>query len=142
HDPQAELRRVSPLLAQAEPDDGQAAQPRHVPDTSRGRSARARGAVLQITRLISVAMTLRAVAASMVLALFVAGGCATSGSGPSITTTTPNDTFEQIPVELSKPDGAGPFPAVVIMHDCSGLGRARAAPPAGGQRSWSGTATS
>jgi dienelactone hydrolase len=29
---------------------------------------------------------------------------------------------EQIPVELSKPDGPGPFPALVIMHDCSGLG--------------------
>ena len=39
-----------------------------------------------------------------------------------MTTTTPNGTSEQIPVELSKPEGPGPFPAVVIMHDCSGLG--------------------
>ena len=30
---------------------------------------------------------------------------------------------EQIPATLIKPAGAGPFPAVVIMHDCSGLGR-------------------
>src|ERR1044071_7284818 len=28
----------------------------------------------------------------------------------------------QIPVKLLKPDGTGPFPAIVIMHDCSGLG--------------------
>jgi dienelactone hydrolase len=29
---------------------------------------------------------------------------------------------DQLPATLIKPDGAGPFPAVVIMHDCSGLG--------------------
>ena len=29
---------------------------------------------------------------------------------------------EQIPATLIKPIGEGPFPAVVIMHDCSGLG--------------------
>ena len=57
------------------------------------------------------------------LALCVAiTGCASALIGPSITTTTPNGTSEQIPVELSKPEGSGPFPAVVIMHDCSGLG--------------------
>ncbi|HUQ75617.1 MAG TPA: dienelactone hydrolase family protein [Burkholderiales bacterium] len=27
-----------------------------------------------------------------------------------------------VPVTVSKPDGAGPFPAIVLMHDCSGLG--------------------
>ena len=27
-----------------------------------------------------------------------------------------------IPFEVLKPEGAGPFPAVVLMHDCSGLG--------------------
>ena len=27
-----------------------------------------------------------------------------------------------IPVTVSRPQGAGPFPAVVVMHDCSGLG--------------------
>jgi len=52
----------------------------------------------------------------------VVGGCAGATSGLSITTTTPNGTSEQIPATLSKPDGPGPFPAVVIMHDCSGLG--------------------
>jgi dienelactone hydrolase len=29
---------------------------------------------------------------------------------------------ERLPTTLLKPDGAGPFPAVVMMHDCSGLG--------------------
>lgn len=27
-----------------------------------------------------------------------------------------------IPVAVSKPDGAGPFPGIVMLHDCSGLG--------------------
>jgi dienelactone hydrolase len=29
---------------------------------------------------------------------------------------------DRIPIRVSKPDRDGPFPAVVIMHDCSGLG--------------------
>ncbi len=29
----------------------------------------------------------------------------------------------EIPFQLLKPEGAGPFPAVVMLHDCSGLGR-------------------
>ena len=29
---------------------------------------------------------------------------------------------DQIPARLQKPDGPGPFPAVVMAHDCSGLG--------------------
>jgi dienelactone hydrolase len=37
---------------------------------------------------------------------------ATSASGAS----------ERIPIAVSKPDGPGPFPAIVIVHDCSGLG--------------------
>ncbi len=37
-------------------------------------------------------------------------------------TRAPNGALEQIPFTLLKPDGAGPFPAVAIMHDCSGLG--------------------
>src|SRR5436309_891561 len=49
-------------------------------------------------------------------------GCGGTLSGPSITTTAPSGVSEQIPVTLSKPDGPGPFPAVVIVHDCSGLG--------------------
>ena len=68
-------------------------------------------------------MRRRALTAASALALCAAvAGCAPALTGPSITTTTPNGTSEQIPVELSKPEGPGPFPAVVIMHDCSGLG--------------------
>src|SRR6266849_5288762 len=48
--------------------------------------------------------------------------CSGSFVGPSIATTAPGGFSEQIPVTLSKPDGPGPFPAVVIVHDCSGLG--------------------
>ena len=59
--------------------------------------------------------------AALALAIHVLGGCA-SGPSPSIRTTAPNGQSEQIPATTSKPDGPGPFPAVVIMHDCSGLG--------------------
>ncbi len=49
------------------------------------------------------------------------GGCA-SGTALSIATTSPTGGADQIRATLSKPAGPGPFPAVVIMHDCSGLG--------------------
>jgi dienelactone hydrolase len=57
----------------------------------------------------------------LVLAAIVVGGCADT-TGSSLRTTTPAGTQEDIPIAVSKPDGPGPFPAVVIMHDCSGLG--------------------
>lgn len=37
---------------------------------------------------------------------------------------------EQIPAWLYRPDGPGPFPAVVIAHDCSGLGPRSSGAPA------------
>jgi dienelactone hydrolase len=49
-------------------------------------------------------------------------GCVGDISGPYITTTAPDGAPEQIPAAVSKPDGPGPFPAVVVMHDCSGFG--------------------
>jgi dienelactone hydrolase len=53
----------------------------------------------------------------------VLGGCTVGGlRGPTLATTTPAGAPEYIPIQIQKPDGAGPFPAVVIMHDCSGLG--------------------
>ena len=58
----------------------------------------------------------------LAFAFFFAAGCSVTGSTSSITTTAPNGIPEQIPMTLLKPDGTGPFPAVVIMHDCSGLG--------------------
>lgn len=53
-----------------------------------------------------------------VAALFFAlCGCATPAPE-----TTPAHSTASIPIELLKPDGEGPFPGVVILHDCSGLG--------------------
>ena len=49
-------------------------------------------------------------------------GCVGALTGPYITTTAPDGAPEQIPATVSRPDGPGPFPAVVIVHDCSGLG--------------------
>jgi dienelactone hydrolase len=58
----------------------------------------------------------------LMLSLMLFSGCTSTTSGLSITTTTTNGGPEQIPATVLKPDGPGPFPAVVIMHDCSGLG--------------------
>ncbi len=58
----------------------------------------------------------------LLASLLLLTGCAATTSGLCITTTAPNGASEQIPAMVSKPDGPGPFPAVVIMHDCSGLG--------------------
>ena len=49
-------------------------------------------------------------------------GCVAATSSVSITTTTAKGALEHIPATMLKPEGPGPFPAVVIMHDCSGLG--------------------
>jgi dienelactone hydrolase len=56
------------------------------------------------------------------LCLLFLGGCVGTISGLSTTTTGARGVPEQIPARLLKPEGPGPFPAVVIMHDCSGLG--------------------
>ncbi len=40
----------------------------------------------------------------------------------STLTISPIGASAQIPATLIRPDGDGPFPAVVIVHDCSGLG--------------------
>jgi dienelactone hydrolase len=52
----------------------------------------------------------------------VVAGCASATGGLSIPTTAPSGAVEQIPATVARPEGAGPFPAIVIMHDCSGLG--------------------
>ena len=56
--------------------------------------------------------------AVLVLLAWAFAGCASGSS----TTTTAGGTADPIPIEVMKPDGPGPFPAVVIAHDCSGLG--------------------
>jgi len=43
-------------------------------------------------------------------------GCAGPVSDGVIATTAPNGAAERIPARVSKPEGLGPFPAVVIMH--------------------------
>jgi hypothetical protein len=62
--------------------------------------------------------------------LFLAGCIATTSV--SITSTAPNGALEPIPAALLKPDGQGPFPAVVIMHETAS-GLAQAEPPGAGQ---------
>src|SRR4029453_1703749 len=74
-------------------------------------------------------------AALALLALWIGatvlGGCTAGGlQGPTLATTTPAGAPEYIPIQTQKPDGAGPFPAVVIMHDCSGLGPRSSGAPA------------
>lgn len=59
----------------------------------------------------------------------ILGGCVGTTSGLSITTTALNGASEKIPATVTKPDGPGPFPAVVIVHDCSGLGTTSSGAP-------------
>ena len=61
-------------------------------------------------------MTARAVLTLLLLAV----ACATT---PNIDVA--RVTSLSIPMEVLKPDGAGPFPAIVMLHDCSGLGETR-----------------
>lgn len=58
------------------------------------------------------------------LALLVGGltACAAAAPEGTLATSAPNGAVEQIPIVMARPDGPGPFPAVVILHDCSGLG--------------------
>ncbi|HMB88044.1 MAG TPA: dienelactone hydrolase family protein, partial [Methylomirabilota bacterium] len=58
------------------------------------------------------------------LALLAGGltACAAAAPEGTIATTAPNGAVEHIPTVIARPDGPGPFPAVVILHDCSGLG--------------------
>ena len=46
--------------------------------------------------------------------------CATSDTPGPATTAAP--VADAVPATISKPDGPGPFPVIVILHDCSGLG--------------------
>jgi dienelactone hydrolase len=57
------------------------------------------------------------------LAVLLLGGCV--GAAPSSTGSAP-----PLPSTVSKPEGPGPFPAVVIMHDCSGLSPTSSGSPA------------
>ncbi len=64
-------------------------------------------------------------ARSILGAALVATGLAACASLPpegSMATPALNGSIERIPLTVARPAGAGPFPAVVILHDCSGLG--------------------
>jgi dienelactone hydrolase len=65
----------------------------------------------------------------LLLAFVFLGGCAGPASNLSGTPAGPSGEPAQIPIKLLKPDGPGPFPAVVIMHDCSGLGSGSSGAP-------------
>ncbi len=52
-------------------------------------------------------------AAIIALAMLIAGCAGAAAAG---------DLRDDIPITVTKPDGEGPFPAVVVLHDCSGLG--------------------
>src|SRR5262249_52458206 len=71
----------------------------------------------------------------LALSLLCLARCASTRAGLFIITTTSSGALEQIPAELLKPDGSGPFPPIVIMHDCSGLGPVLLVPPTVGQKS-------
>jgi dienelactone hydrolase len=47
---------------------------------------------------------------------------ATSAFALDVAIPTTDPVTPQIPASVLTPDGAGPFPAIVVMHDCSGLG--------------------
>lgn len=56
---------------------------------------------------------------ALALSLLAAGVAA---APVSIDTTALDGAVEHIPATLYRPDGPGPYAAIVIMHDCSGLG--------------------
>ncbi|HXT20772.1 MAG TPA: dienelactone hydrolase family protein, partial [Thermoanaerobaculia bacterium] len=67
------------------------------------------------------------VAAAFVATLLAAAAAAEE---VTLTATAPNGLVDQIPATVLKPDGTGPFAAVVILHDCSGLGPRSSGAPA------------
>ena len=56
------------------------------------------------------------------LGLAAALAACASGEPQPTTAAAPAPSADAVPATIAKPDGPGPFPAVVIMHDCSGLG--------------------
>jgi dienelactone hydrolase len=67
---------------------------------------------------------------ALVLCSLLVAGCAGASPGLVISTTGPNNAAENIPASLARPAGPGPFPAIVILHDCSGLGPKSGGAPA------------
>lgn len=65
-------------------------------------------------------MTMSAIKALLVTALLLGAGTALAAE--RAVEISPTGASDRFPAILLTPEGAGPFPAVVIMHDCSGLG--------------------
>ncbi len=66
-------------------------------------------------------------AALLLLAAPASAETAYTGWSVSLPTIAPGPA--QIPATLLKPEGAGPFPAIIIAHDCSGLGQRSSGAP-------------
>jgi dienelactone hydrolase len=68
--------------------------------------------------------------ARAVLAAALLAGCASPTADPPIGAAGTLDAPPGIPTTVGRPEGPGPFPAVVILHDCSGLGPYSSGAPA------------
>jgi dienelactone hydrolase len=77
-----------------------------------------RGAVACVLPLLAGCGGAGAIAASGAMTHAIATGGEVSGSFPAPSPTGP----VEIPFRILKPEGAGPFPAIVMLHDCSGIG--------------------
>lgn len=62
---------------------------------------------------------------ALIAVLFAATGCGETATAPIATA----PAGAEIPIEVVKPDGPGPFPAVVVLHSCAGI-------RGGTQRDW------
>jgi len=58
----------------------------------------------------------------------ILAGCASPTAGP-VATTAPDGTAERIPITVARPNSPGLFPAIVVLHDFSGLGPASSGAP-------------
>jgi dienelactone hydrolase len=63
---------------------------------------------------------MRLLAPAFVSALLA--GCALPAPDAPVHATATEPAPASIPIRVLKPDGPGPFPAIVMLHDCSGLG--------------------
>ena len=58
----------------------------------------------------------------LLVAAWLFAGCGAITTADTTEAGAPNEAREPIPISVTRPLGDGPFPAVVVMHDCSGLG--------------------
>jgi len=67
-------------------------------------------------------MHARQPAPGLIIAALLLTGCGAITTAGTAETRAPSAAPDRIPISVTRPSGDGPFPAVVIMHDCSGLG--------------------